>query len=133
MYVSTDNGATYITAAGSYSWGWQQMSNSGGVTNTNSNSATEILVGNSVSYGDLFGPPSSSLNGVMYMASPLDNTQGTQFWGSLSSNNSATYNNNTYVGGGYRKNAEANNAIKFMDNVGQTITSGTIQIFGVQK
>jgi hypothetical protein len=38
----------------------------------------------------------------------------------------------TAFGGGTRTTAEANNAIKFYFSSGN-ITSGTIQIFGVQK
>jgi hypothetical protein len=68
------------------------------------------------------------------MAAPLNSGLGTQFWGSASANDADSYDFNSYVGGGFRKNAEANNAIQFYEpNDGLQIASGTIQLFGVQK
>ena len=133
MRVSVDNGATFISAAASYGYCWTQTPNIsvGGVSFNNS--ATSIRLGDPVNVGNAFAPPGSSFNGALYMANPLDSSQGTQFWGSLAANDAATYDFNSYNGGGYRKNAEANNAIQFLELSGGNIASGTIQIFGVQK
>jgi hypothetical protein len=133
MRVSTDNGSTFISAAGSYGWCWLQNANASGGGTSFSNSSTYITVGDPVNVGNAFAPPGSSFNGALYMANPLDSSQGTQFWGILSANEAASYNASSYFGGGYRKNAEANNAIQFLELSGGNIASGTIQIFGVQK
>lgn len=134
MRVSTDNGATFISAAGSYSWTFQMMRASSGSGPYYNNSATFIRVFDTVSVGNTFAPPESSFNGILYMAAPLNSGLGTQFWGSASANDADSYSFNSYVGGGFRKNEEANNAIQFYEpDDGLQIASGTIQLFGVQK
>jgi hypothetical protein len=134
MRVSTDNGATFISSAGSYGWSYISAPNAGSGGTSFSNSSTSIRVFDPVNVGNAFAPPGSSFNGALYMANPLDSSQGTQFWGSGSSNGSASYDGITFFGGGYRKNAEANNAVQFFErDAGLQIASGTIQLFGVQK
>jgi len=134
LRVSTDNGATFISAAGSYSYAYQIMRAASGSSSFYSNSSTSIRVFDPVNVGNTFAPPESSFNGVLYMAAPLNSGLGTQFWGNASANDADSYDFNAYVGGAFRKNEEANNAIQFFEpDGGLQIASGTIQLFGVQK
>ena len=132
LLTSTNNGSSFTTASSSYAYSWQMLSGGNAASYGRSNTASQILLGYQSGIGNLFAPPETSFNGNIYMANPLDSTQGTQFFGFTSATQSATYNMAMSVGGGLRKNAEANNAIRFVFDNGSDIKSGTIQIFGVQ-
>jgi hypothetical protein len=132
LLTSTNNGSSFATAASSYAYSWQMLSGGNAASYGRSNTATEILLGYQSGIGNLFAPPETSFNATIYMANPLDSTQGTQFFGFTSAQQSASYTMAMNVGGGLRKNAEANNAIRFVFDNGSDIKSGTIQIFGVQ-
>jgi hypothetical protein len=128
LETSTDNGSTFATTAGNYDYHWGALDASGtAFENEASTTNTKFKLGYLLALGSSAG---LTLNGQVYMSNPLKAADRTQFVGQLSA-----YPNSrgaTAFGGGTRTTAEANNAIKFYFSSGN-ITSGTIQIFGVQK
>lgn len=131
LQTSTDNGSTFASTAADYAYAWQALDvASGSAQYQNSIIDTAIKVGYLVDLASVGNVPQASFNGQVYMVNPLKAADTTQFVGQVSAYGFTR--TTTAFGGGSRVTAQANNAIKFFFDAGN-ISSGTIQIFGVQK
>jgi hypothetical protein len=131
LQTSTNNGSTFASTSGNYDYQWASLeATSASWQNNASQTDTAIKVGYLLTLASVGNVPEASLNGQIYMQNPLKSSDITQFVGQASafgfSRTAITF------GGGTRNVAEANNAIKFFFDSGN-ITSGYIEIFGVQK
>lgn len=123
--LSTDNGSTFISSAGAYSY--RQTTNSGSFVDVSSSSATEMRVttntGNTAT--------SEGLYGEFVLWNPMFSTRRTVLTGLVLNRNSTAGTEISQIYG-QRLNGEENNAVRFVflaDNIAQA----EIRMYGLTR
>lgn len=122
LQVSTDNGSTWVTAAGSYTY--RNSYNSGGAFTNNSTTATGILYG--ISTGNA---TNEGVWGVITLYNPIFSARLTTTEALLANMNSTGVLEQTYATG-YRNVAEENDACRLLFSSGN-IADGEIRLYGL--
>lgn len=124
MLLSTDNGSTFITSASAYTYRVSTLA--AGLTNSNSATATEMWLAANVGNVSTV----EFTNGEIILFNPMDSGTYTSYvYNGLAVNSTGVFNNNQATG--YRNNAEANNAVRFLFSSGN-VASANITMYGMR-